>query len=82
LKSEIRESTPLDSYAHCTAIAFNARCVWHHPGLAMAWGLLLAVCMLLTLLLALPLGLVVFPVLAYANFSSYRELAGPQENSS
>ncbi len=64
------------------AIVFNAGCAWHHPGLVLLWGLLLAVCMLTILLLALPLGLVVFPVLAYANFSSYRELAALRENNS
>ena len=63
-------------------IVFNAGCAWRHPGLVLIWGLLLAVCMLTTLLLALPLGLVVFPVLAYANFSSYRELAALRENNS
>jgi len=61
------------------AIVFSATRVGRNLGPAMVWGLTLAAGMLLVLLLALPLGLAVFPILAYANFFSYRELAGLQE---
>lgn len=61
------------------AIVFSTATVGRNFGVVMLWGVTLAVCMLLVLLLALPLGLVVFPVLVYANFFSYRELAGLQE---
>jgi len=60
-------------------IVFGAATVGRNLGVVIVWGVTLAAGMLLVLLLALPLGLAIFPVLAYANFFSYRELAGLQE---
>lgn len=57
------------------SIVFSVVCVWRNAWLLMPWVAMLGTVTLLTLLFALPLGLLLFPVLAYANFRVYRRLA-------
>ncbi|MDP2829076.1 MAG: DUF2189 domain-containing protein [Sulfuricellaceae bacterium] len=56
------------------AVGASVRAVFGNFPAMMAWGLLLSVAMFGTLLLALPLFPVVFPVLAYASRAVYRHI--------
>lgn len=60
------------------AVAFSVKGVLRNLRLMFAWGVTLAVLTFGTLLIALPLILVVLPVVAYATYAAYEELAGPR----
>lgn len=56
------------------AMSFSARAVFANFQVAMVWAAILAVGTLGTLLVAMPLILVVFPILSYAGFAAYRDV--------
>jgi len=58
------------------AVVFSVKGVFLNFPVMMVWGLVLATGTLGTLLLALPLIIVVFPILSYAGFAAYREAIG------
>lgn len=58
------------------AVYASVSVVFRHPLLMLRWALTLALLTLLTLFLALPLLVVVLPVLAYASHAAYRAAFG------
>jgi uncharacterized membrane protein len=63
------------------AVSFSIRIVSHSPRLMLFWAIVLGGLTFVTVLFALPLLLVVLPVLAYANYATYsdmRQLMGPE----
>jgi len=72
-------SIPLIMHQRMSFIAAVHRSVvtvFRHFRLMVRWGLTLAVVMLLTLIVAMPLLVVVLPVLAYASYAAYLDLIG------
>lgn len=61
------------------AVYASVSVVFRHPLLMLRWALTLAVVTLCTLLLALPLLVVVLPVLAYASHAAFRDAFGPDQ---
>ncbi len=61
------------------AVVFSVKAVARNLGLIFPWVALLGAVTLLITLFLLPLGLVLFPMLAYANHACYEELVGAGE---
>ncbi|HEB95678.1 MAG TPA: DUF2189 domain-containing protein [Sedimenticola thiotaurini] len=64
-----------DGSGFVDAIVFSVKGVARNAAIVAPWVALLGAATLLTTLIALPLGLALFPLLAYANYDCYRELA-------
>ncbi len=47
---------------------------WRHFGLMMRWGLTISLLVMLTMVLAMPLLVVVLPVVAYASYAAFDEI--------
>jgi uncharacterized membrane protein len=62
------------------AISQSVRIVFTHLPLMIRWGFTLAATTLLTLILALPLLVIVLPVLAFASYAAYTDLASDTGN--
>jgi uncharacterized membrane protein len=58
------------------AVVFSVKGVFGNLPVMLAWAAVLAAATFGTLLLAMPLIIVVFPILAYAGFAAYREALG------
>lgn len=56
-------------------IVFSARCVVGNLLVMTLWAMLLGTSILLVLLFALPLALVLLPLLSYANYACYQEMS-------
>ena len=56
------------------AVVFSVAGVFRNFGVMMVWASVLALVQAVTLLFVMPVGLVVFPVLALANAAAYRQL--------
>ena len=56
------------------AVCISVATVWQHKLLMLRWALTLAVLVLITLIIALPLLVVVLPVTAYASYAAYVDL--------
>lgn len=56
------------------AVSFSVKVVSRNPRIMIAWAILLGGLTFFTVMLALPLLLVVLPVLAYANFATYSDM--------
>jgi uncharacterized membrane protein len=56
------------------AVTFSVKVVSRHPRIMFLWAILLGGLTFFTVLLALPLLLVVLPVLAYANYATYSDM--------
>lgn len=56
------------------AVGLSVRAVFGNLGVMVAWGIILTVCIVGTILLFMPLFVVVFPVLAYASERAYRDI--------
>ncbi|WP_428603315.1 DUF2189 domain-containing protein [Sedimenticola sp.] len=56
------------------AVSFSVKTVSRHSKMMLFWAIVLGVLTFSTVLFALPLLLVVLPVLAYANFATYRDM--------
>lgn len=65
-----------------TAVYQSVKIVFTHIPLMIRWGLTIAISMLFTLIIALPLIVVVLPVLAYASYAAYHDLTQDIENES
>lgn len=63
------------------AVSFSVRTVSSYPKLMLSWALVLAVITFGTVLFALPLLLLVLPLLAYANHAAYRDMRQVMEPS-
>lgn len=61
-------------------IAFSAKSVVRNLPVMVLWALLLGTTILLVLLFALPLALVLLPLLSYANYACYLEMSGCATN--
>lgn len=61
------------------AVYASVSVVFRHPLLMLRWAMTLAGVTLFTLLFALPLLIVVLPVLAYASHAAFREAFGPDQ---
>lgn len=71
-------SIPYAFHRHCglvDAVSFSIRIVSHNTRLMLFWALVLGGLTFFTVLFAMPLLLVVLPVLAYANYATYRDMA-------
>lgn len=64
------------------AVVFSVKAIFRNFRVMIAWGLTLAVLTFGVLLIALPLILVVLPVMAYGSFAAYEEVAGAPEGPS
>jgi uncharacterized membrane protein len=62
------------------AVFSSVATVWRHKLLMFRWALSLALLMLTTLILALPLLVVVLPVTAYASYAAYVDLLKPADS--
>ena len=60
------------------AVGHSVRLVAANPATLFAWGVLLTVAVVGTILLFLPAFVVVFPVLAHASEAAYREACADQ----
>ncbi|MEH6575522.1 MAG: DUF2189 domain-containing protein [Amphritea sp.] len=70
-------SIPLIMHQHknfVAAVFISVATVWRHKMLMLRWALTLAVMVLITLIIALPLLVVVLPVTAYASYAAYVDL--------
>lgn len=63
------------------AIIFSIKGIFSNAIVMAVWALLLGSVMMFTLLFALPLIVLVFPLLTYANFAAYHELLEPGKQS-
>ncbi|MCW8949731.1 MAG: hypothetical protein OQL17_07070, partial [Sedimenticola sp.] len=61
------------------AVSFSVRVVSNNPRIMFLWAILLGSLTFLTVLFALPLLLVLLPVLAYANYAAYTDMLGLME---
>lgn len=59
------------------AIVFSIKAIFSNVIVMTIWALVLGSVMMFTLLFALPLIVLVFPLLTYANFAAYHELLEP-----
>ncbi|MCW8890943.1 MAG: DUF2189 domain-containing protein [Sedimenticola sp.] len=56
------------------AVSFSVRVVTRNPRIMFLWAITLGILTFFTVLFALPLLLVVLPVLAYANYATYTDM--------